>query len=453
MTEEKHISTSPPVKAIQPDVGKKDGRADTKTKDTKNSFRKTETLLQTPPKNLPDPPPKNIPFNLKSLALLVLLGGLGLWAFLWRIPVKYVGQGVIVVPLSAVQLDSRSAGQVIDVYVKVGDKVKPGQVVAKLDLPQLRQQIQQVESNILELESQRKIVDATQNEKSANQIRQIERQRLSLEANLKGLQQLDRLLTEKIKSYQWLVEQGVIAPLSTQVTSLDSGIQSNRVQIANLYPQLADLVVQERQIRLQDQQADYQRDNQIDDLKRQRKVLESQLFQDSKVLSRYTGTILDLSMSVGQYVGAGTRVGTIDQAEVKHSPLRAITFFTVGGAKRIFPGMSIEITPNIDYRRRFGGIVSRVISVSKLPSTPEDISRTTGNDQLAQQLVAAKAVIRVDSVLEQDPSTYTGFKWTISKGPGIPIRQGTTTQVWITVEKRTPIDWVIPGLRKLTGIY
>lgn len=81
-----------------------------------------------------------------------------------------------------------------------------------------------------------------------------------------------------------------------------------------------------------------------------------------------------------------------------------------------------------------------MISVSKLPSTPEDISRTTGNDQLAQQLVASKAVIRVDSVLEQDPSTYTGFKWTISKGPVIPILQGTTTQVWITVENRKPID-------------
>jgi HlyD family secretion protein len=453
MTEDQHISTSPPVKAIQTDVGEKDGRADTKTKDTENGFRKTETLRRTPPNNLPDPPPKNIPFNLKSLALLVLLGGLGLWAFVWRIPVKYVGQGVIVVPLRAVQLDSRSAGQVIDVYVKVGDKVKQGQVVAKLDLPQLRQQIQQVENNILELESQRKIVDATQNQKSANAIRQIEKQRLSLEANLKGLQQLDRVLTEKVKSYQWLVDQGVIAPLSTQVTTLDTSIQSNRVQIANIYPQLADLVVQERQIRLQDQQADYQRDNQIDDLARQKKVLSAQLFQNSKVLSRYTGTILDLSMTVGQYVGAGTRLGTIDQPEVKHQPLRAITFFTVGGAKRIFPGMEIEITPNIDYRRRFGGIVSRVISVSKLPSTPEDISRTTGNDQLAQQLLAARAVIRVDSVLEQDPSTYTGFKWTISKGPGIPIRQGTTTQVWITVENRKPIDWVIPGLRKLTGIY
>lgn len=115
--------------------------------------------------------------------------------------------------------------------------------------------------------------------------------------------------------------------------------------------------------------------------------------------------------------------------------------------------MEIEVTPDIDYRRRFGGIISRVISVSKLPSTPEDISRTTGNDQLAQQLVASKALLRVDSVLEQDPSTYTGFKWTISKGPGIPIRQGTTTEVWITVENRRPIDWVIPGVRKLTGIY
>lgn len=313
MTKEKHILTSPLVKATQTDISEKDGKVDTK-KDKGNGFRKPDTQPKTPPDKQPAPP-RNISFYLKGLALIGLLGGLGFWAFFWRLPVKYVGQGVIVVPMKAVALDSRSAGQIIETYVKVGDKVKQSQVVAKLDLPQLRQQIQQTDNNIRDLESQRKIVDVTQNQRSANSIRQIERQRASLEANLKGLQQLDRILTEKTKRYQWLVEQGVIAPLSTQVVSLDTSLQSNRVQIANIYPQLADLVVQERQLRLEDQQADYQRDNQIDDLNRQRKVLEAQLFQDSKVLSRYTGTILDLSMAVGQYINAGTRLGTIDQLE------------------------------------------------------------------------------------------------------------------------------------------
>ncbi|MDF5723134.1 MAG: NHLP bacteriocin system secretion protein [Rhizonema sp. PD37] len=453
MTKEQDISTSPLVKETQSDISEKDGKIDTKTQDNGNGFRKTEPQPRTPLEKESGPPRNKISFYLKILSLISLLGGLGFWAFFWRLPIKYVGQGVIVVPLKAVALSSRSAGQIMNVYVKVGDKVKQGQLVAKLDLPQLDQQIQQVENNIKELESQRKIVVTTQNQKTTNAIRQIERQRITLNANLIGLKQLDKLLTEKTKSYQSLVKQGVIAPLSTQVTTLYSAIQSNRVQIANIYPQLADLVVQERQLILQDQQADNQRDNQIDDLMRQRKVLETQLSQNSNVISPYTGTILDLSMTVGQYVSAATRLGTIDQPEVKHPPLRAITFFTVGAAKRISPKMEIEVTPNIDYRRRFGSIVSRVISVSKLPSTPEDISRTTGNDQLAKQLVEARTVIRVDSVLEQDPNTFTGFKWTISQGPGIPIRQGTTTQVWITVEKRTPINWVIPGIRKLTGIY
>jgi len=182
-------------------------------------------------------------------------------------------------------------------------------------------------------------------------------------------------------------------------------------------------------------------------------VLETELFQTSKVISQYTGTLLDPSTTVGQFVSAGTRLGTIDRLDVKQSSMQAINFFTVGEAKRIFPGMEIAITPNIDPRRRFGGIVSKVISVSKLPSSLADISRATGNNQLASALVAQKAVIRVDSVLKRDPSIASGFKWTISKGPNIPVRDGTTTQVWITVEKRTPISWVIPGIRKLTGIY
>ncbi|MDF5727766.1 MAG: NHLP bacteriocin system secretion protein [Rhizonema sp. PD38] len=451
MTNEDH-SISSRVKQTQIDIDEQDSKVDTKTQDKGNDFRKTETHRLTPLEKKSSSPRNQIPFYLKSLALISLLGGLGLWAFFCRLSVKYAGQGVIVVPLKAVALNSRSSGQVMNMYVKVGDQVKRGQILAQLDLIQLRQQIQQVENNFKDLDFQRKIVHATQNQKTAETIRQIEKQRLSLKANLKGYQQLDKLLTEKRKRYQWLVEQGAIAPLSSYVVSLETSIQSNRVQIANIYPQLADLQVKEKQLRLQDQQSDYQRDNQIDNLKRQRKVLETQLLQNSNVISPLNGTILDLSMTVGQYIGAGTRLGTIDQPD-KHPLLRGITFFTVGAAKRMFPGMEIEVTPNIDYRRRYGGIVSRVISVSQLPSTPEDISRVTGNDQLAKQLVASKAVIRVDSVLEQDSSTYTGFKWTISQGPDVPIRSGTTTQVWITIEKRKPIDWVIPGLRKLTGIY
>ena len=440
------------VEMTQADTKEKSGRIDAETKEAGNGFRKTETQRKSL-KDLLLTPSKDISFTLKSLSLAGLLSGFGYWACFCSLPVVYQGQGVIIVPQEAIALQSRSSGQVIDVNIKVGDLVKKGQLVARLDLPQLHQQIRQVENNIQELSSQRATVVAIQNQRTENTIRQIEKQRLTLETNLKDLKQLDDLYTEKTKAYQQLVKEGVIAPLSVYITSLDFSLQSNRVQIANISPQLVDLVVREREIRLQDQQANNQRDNQIDNLKRQKKVLETQLVEDSKVLSRYTGRVLDLSINVGQFVNPGTRLGTIDQSDVKHPPTRAITFFTVGAAKRIFPGMEIEITPDIDYRRRFGGIVSQVSSVAQLPSTPADISQITGNDQLAQKLVAQKAVLRVDSVLEQDPYTFSGFKWTISNGPKIPIRQNTTTQVWITVEKRTPIDWVIPGIRKLTGIY
>ncbi len=157
--EDKPVLTTPAIKETGTDAREKNSKIDATTQrsaaaasggyveqaqDTGNGFRKTDIPQRPPSKAPPDPPSSSL---LKSLALVGLLGGFGFWAFLWRIPVVYIGQGVVVVPQEAVALQSRSSGQVIAMNTKIGDKVKKGQVVAELDLAQLRQQIRQVENN------------------------------------------------------------------------------------------------------------------------------------------------------------------------------------------------------------------------------------------------------------------------------------------------------------------
>jgi HlyD family secretion protein len=62
--------------------------------------------------------------------------------------------------------------------------------------------------------------------------------------------------------------------------------------------------------------------------------------------------------------------------------------------------------------------------------------------------------MRSEIELEPDPASVDGYRWTLSGGSGVfPIREGLTISTHAYVEWRSPITYVIPGLRSLTGGY
>ena len=68
--------------------------------------------------------------DLQVLLSLIAMGGLTvLWALFWPAPTEVVGRGVVMVPGGATLLDSRAEGQIRELRVKVGDRVRRGQVL------------------------------------------------------------------------------------------------------------------------------------------------------------------------------------------------------------------------------------------------------------------------------------------------------------------------------------
>lgn len=386
-----------------------------------------------------------VPWGILSLALV----GWGIWG---RIPIWAEGRGVLIVPRQAVQLQTRASGAVLSVNVEVGDRVQKGQLLAVLDQPVLRQQRLQLQNRLAELNVQNVNVTLLQNRRSLESLQAIDRQRLALLKQQKDLQTISDLQKSKLAELRKLADQGAIARLDVELVKVEDVYLQNLRTMSNIQPQLLQLETQERQIRLQDTQDDLVRKNQIDDLKRQIRVVEAQIAEESQIRSDYQGQILDLTITPGQFVAAGTRLGTLAKTQLGQS-LQAISFFAIADAKRIQPGMRIELTPDIEARERFGGIIGQVTSVARLPATPADISRLVGNERLAEQLVNAGTVIQVGARLSTDPANADRLRWTFSEGPIFPIQAGTTTQARIEVERRSPLGYMAPSLRRLTGIY
>jgi HlyD family secretion protein len=132
-----------------------------------------------------------------------------------------------------------------------------------------------------------------------------------------------------------------------------------------------------------------------------------------------------------------------------------ITYFPVEDGKKIQPNMTIQITPQTIKRERFGGIVGDVNTISPFPITKEAAANVVGNPEVVEGLVSKDqpGLMQVSASLQTDDSTFSGYKWSSSAGPNLKVSPGTTSIARVKVDERTPISYVIPLLRSVSGIY
>ena len=389
----------------------------------------------------------------------VCLAGVGgvlvLWALFWPVPTEVEGMGVLVFPNNAGILNARSGGQVRDVFVKTGESVKRGQVLMQLYLPVLERQLDQQRGNLRQLERHNALLDQRDALRLLTEKRALETSLAKFSDDRRRYEQLQSTYSSKLRNLDWLAKREVVAPLSSEVVSAEQGLTSTSVNLDDVKINEKNVVTNYQQVKLTIETQALQRRYQIDDLKRQIQVTEAKTDYDGKVHAERNGTVLDLQVIAGQTVGTGQRLGTIgrpEQPSANDRPLRAVAYFAPADARRLPLGLPVEVVPQWNQRGRFGGIVGKVKQVLTLPATQDDISTTIGNQQLAQELTKNGPVMRSEIELERDPSSVDGYRWTLSGGSGVfPIRDGLTVSTHAYVEWRSPISYVIPGLRSLTG--
>ena len=392
-----------------------------------------------------------------GLCLAAVTGVLGLWALLWPVPTEVSGTGVLIYPDNAGILNARAGGQVRAIRVAVGERVRRGQVLMTLYLPVLERQLEQQRGNLRQHERHNARLDQRDAERLSTEQRALETSLAKFANDRQRYGQLQDTFAAKLRNLEWLARREVVAPLSSEVVGAEQGLNSTGVNLDNIRIQEKEVVTNYEQVKLAIETQALQRRYQIDDLRREIQVTEAKIAYDGKVMAERDGRVLDLQVIPGQTVGTGQRLGTIgrpDQPQAGDRPLKAVAYFAPADARRLPPGLPVEVVPLWNQRGRFGGIVGKVDQVLALPATEEDISTTIGNPQLAQELTKAGPVMRADIALEKDPASVDGFRWTLSGGSGVfPIREGLTVQTHAYVEWRSPLSYVIPGLRSLTGGY
>ena len=323
--------------------------------------------------------------------------------------VRVDGDGILLRGETVKTVEVTANGTVRELLVSEGDLIEPGQVVARLDVQNIESEIRTVKDRIRLFEGQRSV-----DERNMSRMMDSFRRQLSQLEEQKQAKQ--RLLEKQLARKQ-------------DVAAIDAQMASVRAQM------------------YQQQLGSTGRSNELEEQRRRLRQLEEQLASNTTVKSTHGGRVAAVLKPVGQVIQAGERLINLEEPE---APFHVLLFVPFAEGKKVQPGMTVRISPSTVKPEEFGYILGEIESISSQAVTFEEVQSTLNNDRLASGF-AQDTPFRVRAVPLLDASTVSGFQWTSSGGPPTTIGANTPVTAQIVVDRRLPISYVIPTVKKTLG--
>ena len=124
-----------------------------------------------------------------------------------------------------------------------------------------------------------------------------------------------------------------------------------------------------------------------------------------------------------------------------------LSYFPISTGKQIQVGDRMLVVPDTVTIQEFGGLEATVTQVSPTAVTEQAAIQRIGNAELAR-VVYQPAGIEVVAALTPSPDTGTGYAWSMSAGPNMPLSSQIPTQSRVLLQQRAPITYVFPFLQR-----
>lgn len=330
------------------------------------------------------------PSNVLALISVAIILAVALfWGITGSIPDNVTGSGILVNKGQITSIKYSNQGTIKNVFVDKGDTVEIGQIIARIERQDMLDQILVLENKLQGLQKMKETIDSSN----------------------KGNQQKQALMKQ-------LYDQGLI----TQAEYLNS------------------------------RQTEVNLDQQIVEMKQQILVQREEYRTATQVFSYTSGIVMEVPVRKGDFVQPGNTIILV-QDENTENVFEALIYFPINEGKKIRPNMKIGIVPSTVKQEEFGYIQGLVTSVSDFPVSNQSLLGSLQNESLAAIFAQKGPLIEVKVSLIPDSSTYSGYKWSSSKGPEQKINAGFLCSAVVTTDKKKPIELVIPTLkRNLLGI-
>ena len=339
------------------------------------------------------------------------------WGIEGELPTNVSGTCILMKSGGIQEVTFNGGGRVTDIAVREGDIIEQGQLIARVEQPQLLNELRNLQQRRNDLVS-------------------------SMTENMSVIDSEGQTIKQRIKVQQTRID--------SLVQLVEDGLKTQR-ELAQARSNLSELEIQ--LVRLPVRQIELE--NQLSQLDRTIGSSVKQLNLASGVYSNYSGRIVEVMASDGQLVSPGVRLLNMEPSGLSIKNLEVIMYVPAGAGKMVKPGMSAKISPSTVKREEYGTLIATVKTVSAFPATYNGMMRILRNEQLVRSLSNVSSIqVTADLVpMPDSPENTSGYMWTSPAGPPVIVEPGTICAGQITTRKQAPIALVIPALRKFLGVY
>ena len=162
-----------------------------------------------------------------------------------------------------------------------------------------------------------------------------------------------------------------------------------------------------------------------------------------EVTSPFTGHVVGLAVTAGQVIQAGATLVTAERTDGPGDRVIAMIFVPSDESVNLAPGDQVGLSVSTAPAAAFGLLLGRVSSVSTYPLTSGALSGMVGGDLAARTYssISAPRLVVVD--LQRDPATRSGYAWSTTNGPPVPLSTEVTVTATIELGSQTPFSLVL----------
>ena len=375
-----------------------------------------------------------------------LLAAAIIWGIVGSIPVRVAGEGMLVKSGGVFSIISETNGRIKDIYYGPGEIVKEGEIVARVTQPDLQNNITKIRGQLKDLHKKYEMVKKFGLKEMALQIESLTQKKINIKLSVKSLQERIQWLQKRIKNQEFLYKKGLLTRQQLLLTK--QTLNDVKGQILGQKQQLKQIKANQLQLKVEKEETLNTIQEQIDTAQQNLVVSLRNLDKLSKVISYYTGRIIEVDMDPGGVVTIGSPLMKLELTGKTVKNLEGVIYFPASKGKKIQLGMRAKIAPSTVQQDEYGLMLGMVTYVSEFPTTQPAMMKEMKNEALVRELMQGGPPIEVHVALIPDPRTPSGFKWTSSKGPPVKIGAGTLCVSMVDIKEKRPIEFVIPLFKK-----
>lgn len=384
-----------------------------------------------------------------AITIYAIILAILIWSIVGTIPTRVEGSGILLAGggdiYNAVAPEGPS--RINAILVKGGEEVTKGQVVAKLTRPDLETELRVNQGYLTNLQQKKSVLVQTSTQDVTARKQELQNEKESLQRALAAANEKFKHQAEFLALRQAAFKRGIETRQNVEQTleeyySIKSEIEGYTNRLIQIDIDQANFIDQWRE-RLRDL------DLKITAQQVKNADIQSRIKFSANVTSPIAGTVTSAQAEVGTVVNTGAPVVAIAS---QGQGLDALIYLPPQHGKRVKAGMAALVSPTTIEKAEYGSIVGTVINVSTFPTTLESMQATLQNQQLVKEFTKEGVPIEIRVRLQNDPATFSGLKWSSSKGPNMRVTPGTLATAMVTIRQQAPITLVIPTLKKIFGI-